>query len=373
MQTPFELFNEIENNLPVEQIKCKGLSIWQFLRFQYQLQYMKLYTVNGLISQKTSITKKLKRILIIFKNSFWGFFNYYKKSHYILFSNQYNNKLIDEKISDKFSHHIIKHLGPQLLIFQDPANMEHISIKNYYHKRYTSSWSLYIRCLPKIFMSLINCLKYKIEGEEILKQVEKSIGIHINYRFKTSLFFIFSNFLNKNFKKRNTKLIFVECYHGIIHQAAIYAAKKNNIPSIEIQHGLISKTYEGYILPKKIGQECFPDYLFAFGNYVKETLGDSFINNKNIYPVGYFYIEYIKKQAKYNEYFKEYFNKLRLSYKTIVTISGQDTIDKELFIFIEKAALLDNQILYLFIPRTFNNNYYKISLPSNIKIKPDID
>ncbi len=42
MQTPFELFNEIENNLPVEQIKCKGLSIWQFLRFQYQLQYMKL-------------------------------------------------------------------------------------------------------------------------------------------------------------------------------------------------------------------------------------------------------------------------------------------------------------------------------------------
>ena len=371
MNNAIEFFSEVENKLPVENIKYDDICAWQFLRQSYREKYTNTSISSSNINKnKFKIFKNIYLIISIFKKSFRGFFNYYKQKKYILFTSQINEKVIEGKISDKFSHHLIKYLKDELLIFQIPSSGSKIKKKSdYYYSACVSSWTMYLRCLPEIVYNLLPFSKFKLQGQNILNEIEKKLNIKVNYKFKTVLFFAFYRRFLKYFKKnKNLKCIFIECYMGIIHQSAIYAAKKCGIISIELQHGIISKAHLGYIVPQKIGRDSFPDYLFTFGDYVKDVLKNSFINNKNIIPTGSYYLEYLgnNKNIFNNSY--DYCNSLHKSYQKLVAVTGQVTIDRQLLEIIRVAALTLPEIVFLYIPRKYNEHYKALKLPQNMII-----
>lgn len=113
--------------------------------------------------------------------------------------------------------------------------------------------------------------KYFIVGESILQEINARYHLRVNFQWTVTAFFITCKIFSFLYKRWKPKAIFVSCYYGILHQAAIYTANKNNIKTIEIQHGLINNKHAAYNLFCRLDRSCFPVYLLAFGEYVKEV------------------------------------------------------------------------------------------------------
>jgi hypothetical protein len=96
-----------------------------------------------------------------------------------------------------------------------------------------------------------------------------------------------------------SKVIFVCHYHK---EGLIYATKQLNIPSIELQHGLIANSDIFYIFPKTIEsirhRALFPDKILTYGDFWSEQLlqGGEFSPNQ-IQTFGYYlYSEQIEDE-----------------------------------------------------------------------------
>lgn len=70
----------------------------------------------------------------------------------------------------------------------------------------------------------------------------------------------------------------------------IEACKRNNVPVVELQHGVIYEEHYGYSYPKGETKETFPDYLFTFGEFWNEGINYP-IPDSHVIPVGYPYLE----------------------------------------------------------------------------------
>lgn len=69
----------------------------------------------------------------------------------------------------------------------------------------------------------------------------------------------------------------------------IEAAQKQNIVTVELQHGVLSPTHLGYSFPKPLKKKCFPDYFFSFGIYWSQHVNFP-IEYEKIIPIGFPYL-----------------------------------------------------------------------------------
>ena len=96
-------------------------------------------------------------------------------------------------------------------------------------------------------------------------------------------------YYDKLFKRRRPKVIYLVVSYS--HHALIAAAKDNNIKTVELQHGTISRYHLGYNYPhctKAI--KCFPDELYVFGDYWKDA-ADYPIAKDKITAIGFKYFQ----------------------------------------------------------------------------------
>jgi hypothetical protein len=70
----------------------------------------------------------------------------------------------------------------------------------------------------------------------------------------------------------------------------IEACKRNGVPVVELQHGVIYKEHYGYSYPEGETKETFPDYLFTFGEFWNEGINYP-IPDSHVILVGYPYLE----------------------------------------------------------------------------------
>jgi hypothetical protein len=85
-------------------------------------------------------------------------------------------------------------------------------------------------------------------------------------------------------KRLKPKLVFIVCSYG--NEAFIRAAKFLNIPTIEIQHGVINNFHLGYSYNKQLPKSSFPDFFFSFGRTWKDTT-DLPVEKNRIYDIGF--------------------------------------------------------------------------------------
>ncbi len=69
--------------------------------------------------------------------------------------------------------------------------------------------------------------KIKIENSQILDEIEREISLNIPYEKLVNQFFQYAAVFQHWIRKTNPKVIFINCFFSLKHQALIYSAKKN--------------------------------------------------------------------------------------------------------------------------------------------------
>jgi hypothetical protein len=130
---------------------------------------------------------------------------------------------------------------------------------------------------------------------------------------------------------------------GAFKHTFIEVCKEKNIPVVELQHGTGHHNHPGYSYPGDVNLECFPDYIFAFGKFWKDTV-DYPIPQEDIYPVGYPYLE--SEKGKYSD--TENDNQ--------IIFSSQWTIGEELSRFAADLSKRDTDydVVYKLHPKEYN-------------------
>ena len=354
---PNLLLNKIERKYSVETIIAEGLPVWEFLRNIYSDKLLKKYC-------HYSEKRKASPPNILY-NYFWRHQKVKKNFQVVLFTDVLEERIVEGLIKDKIAGNLLKITQNQSLVVLDPGTNKHKQISQYSHTDMLSAFSF---ILPAK-------LKFKniyIQNIECLNKIELEIQLRIPYKKLINQFFQFVEIFQFWIQKYQPKIIFINCYFSLRHQALIYAAKQNDVLTVEFQHGIISKGQTAYFPQKDFGQLTFPNYLLCFGKIEKELISNNFINSEKIIPIGNYYLEYMMKQ-KITTQNKETAKLLRKKYNRIILISSQDLIERELIEILSDIAKKLPQIVFVFVPRKESNKINYSSLPPNILIKPKID
>lgn len=152
----------------------------------------------------------------------------------------------------------------------------------------------------------ITALKSEIE-DNIIKPVEayfklktgletrakwtESINNYINLRKK------YMHYYNWILKRVKPKIILIVYAYGPDGMVLCEAAHKRHIPVVELQHGRMGNEHIAYNFAEKIRLKTFPDYVFTFGRFEKQTTRFP-IAKSHIIPTGYPELENIRNIYK---------------------------------------------------------------------------
>ena len=323
--------------------KLENIEEWNYLRIQVGFylknQNNKLYDTKN---KKNNFFNRLSKIILLLKNSFFGFKNWFGKYDYIFISDSSERKLINGYYFDKFFDDIIDKLN----------NKKNLLIENPIRKHYKNTYTKYIVSLKllSILTKLIPTLNNKIPQE--LKKAVNSLNTNIselerklkNYKKEYVLY----KFILKIY---SPKIIFINCYY--CNLSFVKAAKDLNIKVIEIQHGVISKEHFGYISYLSLDKTFIPDEILVWQKIDYENF---LISKQNI--LGHFYLNYLSN-LEINKY---------EGVNIAVTIQDQDWEFFALIDFIKEMADSYKDISFYLIPRRRNDFP---NLPENVKIIKD--
>ena len=304
------------------------------------------------ISKIRKILNKIKKFKKI-KNIFYGFKNWFGKYDYLFFSDSGERRFIKNSYMDKIADDIIKRIGKEKVLLIETPNSIHY--KNIFTKKIVSH--LFLNFLAKLIHVLIYVRQENIKK---LKKILNLENINLNLLFLKKMFFskyVIYKLLLTIYKP---KAIFINCAYCNI--SLIKAAKELGIKTIEVQHGVISKYHFGYNSNIVINNDYLPDILLSFGETVETNLV------KTIFPIGSFYLDYLKNNFKSDEKLTLLIN----NYKIVIGISMQDQEweRKALFDFLIPIAKERKDILFLIIPRKRKDFP---QFPTNIIIYDELD
>ena len=357
------ILKEIEKKYPVDKIYLNNEQVWPFFKakFYFILKYYSEKPEIGRIRKKTFF-QKLKLV----KNIFYGWKNWFKKYDYIAISTSREgvSKIINGKHYNRLIDPIIDEMKNSDFLYMEIPYGQHYNIKTIHAKNIVSYY-------PIVFISyLFNKLsigKYNLNGSEILNTIKKDYNINIDYDNLIKYYLAEYRAFKFIFQHMKPKAIFIVCHYT--HFGIIKAAKELGIKIIEVQHGVIGREHPAYNFGIGISKNLFPDYLFVYGKQDVVNFSDSyFIDQKNVIPIGSYYIDYFKESFLPEIKFQNIINKYSIS----VGITLQNTVEKQTIDFVKEAAILDSSILFILIPRQpVRRDYSKFDLPDNVFVITD--
>jgi hypothetical protein len=358
------ILKEIELKYPVDSVLVDGEQVWPYLRVAYDFQY-----VNQISSQKgekplgpsLSFLAKLKRLL----NIPYGMRNWSGKYDYIAISTADTRKFISGKYFNRLLDRVIDKLDrDKVLYIEIPAPSLHPIASVYTNKVVNYDLLELLAIIAQVF----RLRGYKIEHESVLTSINKEYDLDVDYMKVIRRFHARRMVFKWLFRRKKPKAVLLTCYYGLL-QSAIKAAKDLGIKVIEFQHGSIGSEHPEYNVYAELDKDSFPDYLAVFGKKELETFRDSrFIGPEHVYPVGSFYIEFVKANHVPNDSLVQ---RLK-SYRVSIGITLAVTADSRVIEFICQSAVLDRDIYYLLIPRHPEEEHYSsLKLPDNVMIVRD--
>ena len=356
----YSVINKVEKKYPIEMIIAESLPVWQFLRNVYADKLHKMY-----FSKDSKSPNRISNITNTLSNVLWEKKN--RSQHYpaVLFTDVLEERPIHGLISDKLAHNILPILKEEILVVLDPLGERHKSVSEYFHSEFLSIYSF-------VFSAKFKMKKIKIENSQILDEIEREISLNIPYEKLVNQFFQYAAVFQHWIRKTNPKVIFINCFFSLKHQALIYSAKKNNIITAELQHGIISKAQTAYMPQKKMGNHSFPDYLLSFGELEKSLVSPYFISSEKIIPIGNYYLENILSKNN-NPHPEKMISSLRRTFKRVILISSQKLIEHDLILFLLEAAEKLSDTVFILVPRRQQDFFKLKAIPENLLVKPDIN
>ena len=355
------ILKEIEGKYPVDTILVNGEQVWPYLRTAYDLQYFKkISSQEGERPLWTSLSflAKLKRLL----NIPYGMKHWLGKYDYIAISSTGERRSINGKYFNRLLDTIIDKLGrDKVLYIEIPIPSLH-PIESIY----TSKVVCYdVVELLAMITEVFTLRRYKIKNESVLQNINKEYDLSVDYQKVIKRFHARRMVFSLLFRMKKPKVVLLSCYYGLL-QSAIKAAKDSGAKVIEFQHGSIGEEHPEYNVYIELDKGSFPDYLAVFGKKELETFSDSrFIQPQHVYPVGSFYIEYVRTNHIPNENLVQRLKK----YEVCIGVTLASTTERRTVEFVHQAAVLDRDICYLLIPRHPEEEHYaSFELPDNVMI-----
>lgn len=219
--------------------------------------------------------------------------------------------------------------------------------------------------MERILLNII--IREKIYYRKVLKKIKELFS---DYKYNKFLLdnikFIASyvsrylssiSYFRKYFAKNKPDIIFTICHYCTINKGIIKVANEMNIPTVDVQHGLINKNSPGYISKNSI-KEDIPKYVFVYGEYFKDVIlqNSEWFSNENIIVTGNYYLSKYKIDKNLNK-------------KNVLLITTQPAIDYEAYENIIQEALNKNIEVYIKLHPAENKDKYEFLYNKyNIKI-----
>ena len=309
-QTAFQLIETIEKKFQTDDIRLPdGTRLWNLLRIFLYSNFQKLdqqptqkkINKNNIKSVFSLLKESVRPLHIPEHPSVWGF------------SSSESRKLHDNTYYDIYLDPLYEILGDKLAVFEWPETSgyrrayDHPVFSRYYVPMHFPLWS-------KTFWDLLEHKltgrrNFVLESEEILEEiigfisttasVDRTRLTHDINDF-VSVFVILKHFLKNILKTSKPAAVLIRCGYGRFPMALSQACRELHIPSIEIQHGLITAFLPAYRrTTPTTNKDCIPEYLLAQGEIFAELVrhGHLFEEDK-VVTVGYPYLQQTLNQKE---------------------------------------------------------------------------
>ncbi|SFR58082.1 Protein of unknown function [Maribacter stanieri] len=330
--------NRIEKEFNIANIKHDGVCIWPII---------KSYLIT-LEPTKSEILKKPKSIIkLLLKNLFLDIFSTHKifKSKIWVFTNSERRYAINNSYFDRVTSGLLDYFDNYVL-FENPIPKGRSS-KNKLQKGeflIGMSWIYLIQFLILKF-SKTPRIEAFVDLENYLEQDLSKIK-DIYHRYHAG--YLFYNFLFKFIKPKG---VFLVCYYS--NFGLVKACKKNRIPVLELQHGIVTKNHRAYNFAKTLNGPFTPDYFLSYGPYFNSIVKNgNLVLKKNTLNYGYsFLYEANKKLRKTDE-----IEKLLTKFNKVICITGQlENTDRKLLKLVGNVSDEFADICFVYKPRNKNN------------------
>ena len=298
--TAFEMIEKMEHQFPVDDIRLSdGTRIWNLLRiffysnFQSQREIAEMKFNKGFLKKSAYFLKESLRPIRIPD----------KKITIYGFSGTESRRLRNRSFYDIYMDPIYDVIGDNFCVFEWPTDQGYrrkydadIYSKNYVpiHIPIKTLWQLALYKLGKTNLPIEN---EKILFDVIKKFAEVASLEHNKLKKDVydfiAVFFYVKMFLYKLLRKLNPKAVLLRCGYNRLHMALSQVCKELHIPSIELQHGLITKYHPGYVKTMESKNiDCMPDYLVTYGKTFSEIVKNgNLFDTKKVVDIGFLYLD----------------------------------------------------------------------------------
>ncbi len=368
---------EIENKYGLLDLHAQDFYYWVYFRRKVYNQIREKeegvnleHPINNAI-----LAKKIFRLLLLLR----GFFDIKHRPNMqsdYLFLND-GRRVLDDGIYVNITSDPIISQFPDSIMFEFPYGGKHFSprqttnvifgdkysflaVASAFLKRYLIRRKEFRAILQKVKSDLAKPLQEMCEDGRISIDTSKLfVEIATNY-------YVYLSF-RKSYKSVldtiRPQVLVIEGHYDIMKMVFIELAKERNIPTIELQHGMVWTPAYNYYKKREIHQ--FPDYFFTFSKYWN-TQARFPIDDQKIITVGFPYGENRAKKIR-----KQYDR----SDKKIILVLSDFAVAKELSsIAVELNRIIDHsrfRIIYKLHPAEYNNwekNYNNLVLEQEIEV-----
>jgi len=348
----YEKFIQFEEDNQLFSKKIANVFFWERARFTVFIRILQQTIDASEVQEKVQKEKsfKLSNYLLKFRNYMLAIFRIRKnplrmKEHdVIFFSNSRRKKQEDGYWWDIYTDHLENKLDYTTILFEKDLFLK-------YRKPVKTENMVYLTFLDM----LVDLKKYfkrsrvKLSDDEkhYLRKIATELKIHLGYSIDLE-YFVYHNLTRRKrimphyqklIKKINPKAVIIICNYG--KEDFVEVCKLNNVPVIELQHGVITKYHVGYSYEKDSAKKNnFPDFLFTFGKYWGESVNYP-IPKEKIVHVGFPELEIRSK--RYQEVKKKK-QILFISQKTIGTKLSKFAVE------LSQTKNLDYKIIYKLHP-----------------------
>jgi hypothetical protein len=317
-----EIFFTMENELNLFSWKTDNIYVWELIRFNI---FYLIIQKRGLYGQAhTTIKKNLWNYLKIL---FLSIRNFIIKNPFLIprgnkiFIGHPRRKLLDDGTYwDIYCDPIIESVFPEAYLLENRYLNHHLQparTKKIYYLDIIDLFAYAYKTLTRIFPK--NDTQYTDFAEKLKQEIIIRFGvdININQHYKKALltFTAHKKIYKILLKTIQPEILFLLVGYG--KEALIAAAKELFIPTVEIQHGTISRYHMAYSFPNGNSKHFFSDYFFTFGNFWK-SVAKFPIDHNRIKTFGYPYLSHS---------LKKYTNNTK---KNLIVFISQGSIGKEL-------------------------------------------
>jgi hypothetical protein len=294
VQTIFQM----EEELDLFNKKIDGVYFWELIRRSVVLQIAQQTDVYG---RAHTILERNKSYIVNYGlNALKSIFSanpFFGPKTDLLFIGHQRRKLLDDGLWwDVYCDPVIEYLHnkEECLLLESAYQNNHLTPSKTRLIKYLDPASFAGALLKRSKLIHVSLLKiellivYKIE-EKIKKKFNTDIALDALVRQKLIARKCMLPVYSRLLKKIMPKIVVFLVSYG--HELFIEACKRQNITTIEFQHGSMSRYDTAYSFPiKNSRKRMFPDYFFAFGDYWKNLVQFP-ISEEKVISVGFPFFE----------------------------------------------------------------------------------